>query len=52
MATILVIVRRGMRLKEFLRAEHFNALGKLVLVAGMAWAYFWFARLYRRVVWQ
>lgn len=43
LATILVIVRRGMRLQEFLRAEHFDALGKLVLVAGMAWVYFWFA---------
>ena len=43
LATILVIVRRGMRLQEFLRAEHFNALGKLIMVAGMAWVYFWFA---------
>ncbi len=43
LATILVIVRRGMRLQEFLRAEHFNALGKLVMVAGMAWTYFWFS---------
>jgi Ni/Fe-hydrogenase subunit HybB-like protein len=43
LASILVIVRRGMRLQEFLRAEHFDALGKLVLVAGMAWVYFWFA---------
>ena len=43
LATILVIVRRSMRLHEFLRSEHFNALGKLVLVAGMAWVYFWFA---------
>jgi molybdopterin-containing oxidoreductase family membrane subunit len=43
LASILVIVRRGMRLQEFLRAEHFNALGKLVLIAGMAWTYFWFA---------
>lgn len=43
LASILVIVRRGMRLQEFLRAEHFDALGKLVLVAGMAWFYFWFA---------
>jgi hypothetical protein len=32
-----------MRLQEFLRAEHFDALGKLVMVAGMAWVYFWFA---------
>jgi Ni/Fe-hydrogenase subunit HybB-like protein len=42
LASILVIVRRGMGLQEFLRSEHFNALGRLVLVAGMAWAYFWF----------
>jgi len=43
LASILVIVRRGMHLQEFLRAEHFDALGKLVMVAGMAWVYFWFA---------
>ena len=43
LASILVVVRRGMHLQEFLRAEHFNALGKLVMVAGMAWVYFWFA---------
>jgi Ni/Fe-hydrogenase subunit HybB-like protein len=43
LASILVIVRKGMRLQEFLRTEHFNALGKLVMIAGMAWTYFWFA---------
>lgn len=43
LACILVIVRKGMKLQEFLRAEHFDALGKLVMVAGMAWTYFWFA---------
>jgi molybdopterin-containing oxidoreductase family membrane subunit len=43
LACILVIVRKAMQLQEFLRAEHFDALGKLVLVAGMAWTYFWFA---------
>ena len=43
LASILVVVRRGMRLQEFLRAEHFDALGKLVLVAGMGWIYFWFS---------
>jgi molybdopterin-containing oxidoreductase family membrane subunit len=42
LASILVVVRRGMRLQEFLRAEHFDSLGKLVMVAGMAWVYFWF----------
>jgi molybdopterin-containing oxidoreductase family membrane subunit len=43
LASILVIIRRSMRLQEFLRAEHFDSLGKLVMVAGMAWVYFWFA---------
>lgn len=42
LASILVLVRRGMGLQEFLRSEHFDALGRLVLVAGMAWTYFWF----------
>jgi molybdopterin-containing oxidoreductase family membrane subunit len=45
LATILVLVRWGMRLQGFLREEHFNALGKLVMVAGMAWLYMWFAGL-------
>jgi molybdopterin-containing oxidoreductase family membrane subunit len=43
LATILVIVRKSMRLQEFLRSEHFNALGKLVMIAGLGWLYFWFA---------
>jgi molybdopterin-containing oxidoreductase family membrane subunit len=43
LASILVIVRKSMRLEEFLRREHFDALGKLILVAGLGWTYFWFA---------
>jgi len=43
LATILLVVRRGMRLQEFLRKEHFDSLGKLIMVAGMLWSYFWFA---------
>lgn len=42
LAAILIIVRKTMRLQEFLRAEHFDALGKLVMIAGMGWVYFWF----------
>jgi len=45
LATILVIVRWGLKLQSFLRKEHFNALGKLVLVAGLSWLYVWFATL-------
>jgi len=43
LATILVIVRKTMGLQEFLRKEHFNALGKLVMIAGLGWLYFWFS---------
>jgi molybdopterin-containing oxidoreductase family membrane subunit len=43
LATILIIVRKSMRLQDFLRTEHFNALGKLVMIAGMGWFYFWFS---------
>lgn len=45
LATILVIVRWGLGLQTFLRKEHFNALGKLILVAGLSWVYVWFATL-------
>jgi Ni/Fe-hydrogenase subunit HybB-like protein len=43
LATILIIVRKTMHLEAFLRREHFDGLGKLVMVAGLAWIYFWFA---------
>ncbi|MCJ7823584.1 MAG: polysulfide reductase NrfD [Anaerolineales bacterium] len=43
LAMILVIVRKTMKLQDFLRKEHFDALGKLVMVAGMGWLYFWFS---------
>lgn len=43
LAAILIIVRKSMRLDQFLRKEHFDALGKLVMIAGMGWIYFWFS---------
>ena len=42
LATILIIVRKSMKLEAFLRREHFDALGKLIVVAGLGWVYFWF----------
>jgi molybdopterin-containing oxidoreductase family membrane subunit len=40
---ILFILRNTMaNMKYFIRLEHFDALGKLVLIFSMAWAYFWF----------
>lgn len=43
LATILIVVRKSMKLQAFLRREHFDALGKLIAVAGLGWVYFWFA---------
>lgn len=41
--TILFVLRSAMRnFKYFIRPEHFDALGKLLLVFSMAWAYFFF----------
>ncbi len=42
LATILIIVRKTMKLEAFLRREHFDALGKLIAIAGLGWLYFWF----------
>jgi molybdopterin-containing oxidoreductase family membrane subunit len=42
-AMVLVVVRARMKnMKYFIRAEHFDALGKLMLVISMTWAYFFF----------
>lgn len=42
-AMVLVIIRATMKnMKYFIRAEHFDALGKLMLIISMTWAYFFF----------
>ncbi len=45
LATILVLVRWGMKLDFYLRKEHLDNVGKLIFVAGIAWVYVWFAGL-------
>ena len=40
--TVLLLVRRTMHLGYFLRPEHFDALGKLVLIFSFSWTYFFF----------
>jgi molybdopterin-containing oxidoreductase family membrane subunit len=41
--TILTVLRATLKnMKYFIRAEHLDALGKLVLIFSMAWAYFFF----------
>jgi Ni/Fe-hydrogenase subunit HybB-like protein len=39
---VLLVVRKTMNLQYFLRAEHFDALAKLVLIFSFTWAYFFF----------
>ncbi len=39
---VLFFVRRMKHMDYFIRAEHFDALGKLMLIVSMAWAYFFF----------
>jgi molybdopterin-containing oxidoreductase family membrane subunit len=38
----LVLIRKTMRLEYFLRHEHFDGMGKLLLVLSLAWDYFYF----------
>ncbi|HEX7395430.1 MAG TPA: NrfD/PsrC family molybdoenzyme membrane anchor subunit [Anaerolineaceae bacterium] len=41
--TILFIIRSTMKnMKYFIRAEHFDALGKLILIFSFTWSYFFF----------
>ncbi|MGZ6346176.1 MAG: NrfD/PsrC family molybdoenzyme membrane anchor subunit, partial [Anaerolineales bacterium] len=42
-AMVLVVIRSTMKnMKYFLRPEHFNAIGTLMLLVSMGWAYFFF----------
>ena len=42
-ALVLFLIRSTMKnMKYFLRPEHFNTMGKLMLMVSMAWAYFYF----------
>jgi molybdopterin-containing oxidoreductase family membrane subunit len=42
-AMVLFLIRSTMKhMKYFLRPEHFDTLGKLMLMVSMAWAYFYF----------
>lgn len=42
-AIVLFLIRSTMKhMKYFIRPEHFNTMGKLMLMVSMAWAYFYF----------
>ncbi|MEJ2349321.1 MAG: polysulfide reductase NrfD [Anaerolineales bacterium] len=39
---VLILARKGMHLEYFLREEHFDGMGKFLLILSFAWAYFYF----------
>lgn len=39
---VLVLIRKAMHLEYFLRDEHFDGMGKFLLLLSLAWAYFYF----------
>jgi len=39
---VLAIARKAMHLEYFLRDEHFDGMGKFLLLLSLAWAYFYF----------
>jgi Ni/Fe-hydrogenase subunit HybB-like protein len=39
---VLAIARKALHLEYFLRAEHFDGMGRFLLVLSLAWAYFYF----------
>jgi Ni/Fe-hydrogenase subunit HybB-like protein len=39
---VLAIIRKGMHLEYFLRAEHFEGMAKFLLILSFTWAYFYF----------
>jgi Ni/Fe-hydrogenase subunit HybB-like protein len=42
-AMVIIVIRASMKnMKYFIRPEHLDAMGKLMLVVSMAWAYFFF----------
>jgi Ni/Fe-hydrogenase subunit HybB-like protein len=39
---VLIIIRKALHLEYFIREEHFNGMGKFLLVLALAWGYFYF----------
>jgi Ni/Fe-hydrogenase subunit HybB-like protein len=39
---VLIILRRALHLEYFIRKEHFNGMGKFLLVLSLAWGYLYF----------
>ncbi len=39
---VLVVIRKALRLEYFLRAEHFDGMGRFLLYVSLAWTYLYF----------
>ena len=39
---VLILLRKGMHLEYFLREEHFDGMGKFLLLLSLTWTYFYF----------
>ncbi|MGA2821525.1 MAG: NrfD/PsrC family molybdoenzyme membrane anchor subunit [Anaerolineales bacterium] len=39
---VLAVLRKALHLEYYIRAEHFNGMGKFLLVLSLTWAYFYF----------
>jgi len=43
--TLMIIIRRAFHLEEYLTAEHFDNMGKLLLMISLLWAYAYFVEV-------
>lgn len=43
--TLMIIIRRAFRLQEYLTAQHFDNMGKLLLVISLLWSYAYFVEV-------
>jgi Ni/Fe-hydrogenase subunit HybB-like protein len=41
--TVLVLVRRGLHLEDYITLKHFDRMGKVLLAVSLVWFYFFFA---------
>jgi len=39
---VMIVIRKALHLEYFIREEHFNGMGKFLLVLSLAWAYLYF----------
>jgi Ni/Fe-hydrogenase subunit HybB-like protein len=45
-ATVMAVFRRALHLERYITADHFDALGRLLLPISLTWAFLWLVDLY------